>query len=46
LPAFDRRDNLPNPVMSTTSPYIRTNLPAVGDLFDRFDFKNKGDDQD
>jgi phospholipase C len=35
------RDNLPNPVMSTTSPYIPTNLPAVGDLFDMFDFKNK-----
>ena len=40
------RDNLPNPVMSTTSPYIPKNLPAVGDLFDMFDFKNKGDDQD
>jgi phospholipase C len=40
------RDNLPNPVMSTTSPYIPTNLPAVGDLFDMFDFKNKGDGQD
>jgi phospholipase C len=39
------RDNLPNPVMSTTSPYIPTNIPAVGDLFDMFDFKNKdGDD--
>src|SRR5215468_5065223 len=39
------RDNLPNPVMSTSSPYIPTNLPAIGDLFDMFDFKNKGDDQ-
>ena len=38
------RDNLPNPVMSKTSPYIPTNSPAVGDLFDMFDFKNKGDD--
>jgi phospholipase C len=38
------RDNLPNPVMSTSSPYIPTNIPAVGDLFDMFDFKNKGDD--
>jgi phospholipase C len=37
------RDNLPNPVMSTTSPYIPTNNPAVGDLFDMFDFKNKDD---
>jgi hypothetical protein len=32
--------------MSTTSPYIPTNLPAVGDLFDMFDFKNEGDNQD
>jgi phospholipase C len=39
------RDNLPNPDMSTTSPYIPTNIPAIGDLFDMFDFKNKGDDQ-
>ena len=37
------RDNLPNPVMSTTSPYIPSNIPAVGDLFDMFDFKNKDD---
>jgi phospholipase C len=34
------RDNLPNPTMSTTSPYIPTNMPAIGDLFDMFDFKN------
>ncbi|HEX8782535.1 MAG TPA: alkaline phosphatase family protein [Steroidobacteraceae bacterium] len=46
------RDNLPNPVMSKTSPYVpldpKTGEPgaAVGDLFDMFDFKNKGDDQD
>jgi phospholipase C len=40
------RDNLPNPVMSTTSPYIPTNIPAIGDLFDMFDFKNQGNDQD
>jgi phospholipase C len=45
------RDNLPNPVMSSTSPYVpldpKTGKPgaAVGDLFDMFDFKNKGDDQ-
>jgi phospholipase C len=37
------RDNLPNPVMSTTSPYIPTNIPAVGDLFDMFDFKSEDD---
>ena len=37
------RDNLPNPVMSKSSPYIPTNMPAVGDLFDMFDFKDKED---
>lgn len=35
------RDNLHNPVMSATSPYIPTNIPAIGDLFDMFDFKDK-----
>ena len=46
------RDNLPNPVMSESSPYVpldpKTGKPgaAVGDLFDMFDFKNKGDDKD
>ena len=29
------------PVMSTTSPYIRTNIPAIGDLIDMVDCKNK-----
>jgi phospholipase C len=37
------RDNLHNPVMSTTSPYIPANIPAVGDLFDMFDFKDNDD---
>jgi phospholipase C len=32
------RDNLPNPRMSRTSPYIPENIPAVGDLFDMFNF--------
>jgi phospholipase C len=40
------RDNLHNPVMSTTSPYIPTNIPAIGDLFDMFDFKNEHKDND
>ena len=46
------RDNLPNPVMSKSSPYVPLDPKtgktgaAVGDLFDMFDFKNKGDDQD
>jgi phospholipase C len=34
------RDNLPNPTESTTDPYIPTNLPAIGDLFDMFDFED------
>jgi len=41
-PLTDRsRDNLPNPVMSTSAPYIPTNNPAVGDLFDMFDFEHE-----
>ena len=40
-PLTDRsRDNLPNPIMSTSSPYIPTNIPAIGDLFDMFDFRH------
>jgi len=35
------RDNLPNPVMSSTAPYVPTNIPAIGDLFDMFDFDKK-----
>src|SRR5215813_3782950 len=37
------RDNLPNPVMTAANPYVPANLPAIGDLFDMFDF---GRDQD
>jgi phospholipase C len=32
------RDNLPNPNMDSDNPYVPTNLPAVGDLFDMFEF--------
>jgi phospholipase C len=32
------RDNLPNPVMSKTNLWVPTNMPALGDLFDMFDF--------
>ena len=39
------RDNLHNPIMSTTSPYIPTNIPAIGDLFDMFDFKHEDEDR-
>ncbi|HSS69814.1 MAG TPA: alkaline phosphatase family protein [Casimicrobiaceae bacterium] len=35
------RDNLPNPVMSATDPYVPTNRPAVGDLMNLFDFKGR-----
>ncbi|MBV8568599.1 MAG: phosphoesterase [Methylobacteriaceae bacterium] len=40
------RDNLPNPrVDDDDSPYIPANMPAIGDLFDMFDFgrTDKGD---
>ena len=36
------RDNLPNPVMAPGNPYVPLNMPAVGDLFEMFDF---GDDR-
>jgi phospholipase C len=32
------RDNLHNPHMSQANPYVPENMPAVGDLFDMFDF--------
>lgn len=32
------RDNLPNPVQNGVNPYVPTNAPAIGDLFDAFDF--------
>jgi phospholipase C len=32
------RDNLPNPKMSKMAPYIPQNIPAIGDLFDMFNF--------
>lgn len=34
------RDNLPNPVMDQTNPWVPTNMPAIGDMFDMFDFNN------
>jgi phospholipase C len=36
------RDNLPNPVMNAANPYVPVNMPAVGDLFDMFDFDRDG----
>ncbi|HVN63216.1 MAG TPA: alkaline phosphatase family protein, partial [Candidatus Binataceae bacterium] len=35
------RDNLPNPVASTASPYVPANSPAIGDLQNMFNFKKK-----
>ena len=32
------RDNFPNPRMSKDDPYVPTNSPALGDLFDLFNF--------
>jgi phospholipase C len=32
------RDNLPNPVTGEASPYVPVNSPAIGDLWDLFDF--------
>ncbi len=32
------RDNFPNPVTDRTNPYVPLNSPAIGDLFDLFDF--------
>jgi phospholipase C len=37
------RDNLLNPKMSATQPYVPTNMPAIGDLFDMFDFDHDHD---
>ncbi|MGH9884549.1 MAG: alkaline phosphatase family protein, partial [bacterium] len=32
------RDNLPNPITTAENPYVPTNMPALTDLFDAFDF--------
>ncbi|MEJ0094924.1 MAG: alkaline phosphatase family protein [Methylocella sp.] len=38
-PLTDRsRDNLPNPTSTKNNPYVPTNPPALGDLFDAFNF--------
>jgi len=40
------RDNLPNPIASRDNPYVPINMPAVGDLFEMFQFdgRDHGDD--
>jgi phospholipase C len=32
------RDNLPNPKSTAANPYVPTNRPAIGDLFEMFNF--------
>ncbi len=32
------RDNFPNPLVAEGNPYVPLNTPAIGDLFDLFDF--------
>jgi phospholipase C len=34
------RDNLPNPRFDDDNPYVPSNMPAIGDLFDLFNFGN------
>jgi len=40
------RDNLPNPRVDDDNPYVPTNMPAIGDLFDMFDFGDRDHDRD
>lgn len=35
------RDNLPNPVLDKSNPYVPLNRPAIGDLMNLFDFTRK-----
>ncbi len=37
------RDNLANPVSADDNPYVPRNTPAIGDLFDLFDFDHDHD---
>ncbi|MGB2901253.1 MAG: alkaline phosphatase family protein [Candidatus Acidiferrum sp.] len=38
------RDNFPNPIVDDDDPYVPLNSPALGDLFDLFDFSHHGGD--
>jgi phospholipase C len=45
-PVSDRsRDNLPNPRVDDDNPYVPSNMPALGDLFDLFNFGRGGKGQ-
>jgi phospholipase C len=39
------RDNLPNPKVKEKNPYVPTNMPALDDLFDLFDFSGHPSNQ-
>jgi phospholipase C len=46
-PLTDRsRDNFPNPRSDDDNPYVPQNKPAIGDLFDLFDFDHNDRDRD
>jgi phospholipase C len=36
------RDNFPNPIANDDNPYVPLNSPAIGDLFDMFQFDHDG----
>ena len=40
------RDNLPNPTPTKGNAYVPSNSPAIGDLFDLFDFSKNVQDND
>jgi phospholipase C len=40
------RDNLPNPTPTKGNAYVPSNSPAIGDLWDLFDFSKKVQDND
>jgi phospholipase C len=40
------RDNFPNPIADDENPYVPLNSPAIGDLFDLFDFEHYHGEQD
>jgi phospholipase C len=40
------RDNLPNPVMDRENLWVPVNMPAIGDLFDMFDFDDHAHQHD
>jgi phospholipase C len=40
------RDNLPNPISAAGNPYVPLNSPAIGDLFDMFNFGRGRQDDD